>query len=151
MRAFVTKLLTSRVLQFKWRSCLAGGRLSRCLRKCHQSLGQPVKRDAPSQRLPSGSHEDRSSWLDPAGNSKLFALRIGSAGTFLRLLTERKCHRNSGENRTSFRDAVSNLVGQSQILLTKIMQLMEGQTRASETCLLEEIRFEEKIVGWSSL
>lgn len=90
---------------FKWRSALAGGRLRRCLAKCHQSWGHSPWNTILhfSRVFPSGSHTDRSSWLDAADNSKLLALRNESAG--LRLVFKasdwEKCQRYSASLSTA--------------------------------------------------
>lgn len=124
-------------LAFKWHSWLAGGHLSRCLRKCHQSLGQSVKHHAPFQRFPSGRREDRSSWLDPADNSKLFALRNDSAGlgrSFGFWLREMSLKvwitQESGMSftcGTALKARGSHFSRSKSNLLTKIMQHVEGQ------------------------
>lgn len=84
---------------FNWRSALAGGRLWKCLGKCHQSLGHSPWNTMLhfSRVFPSGSHKDRSSWLDGADNSKLLALRndLAGLGVVFKASDWEKCHRYS--------------------------------------------------------
>lgn len=120
--------------------------------------------------LPSGSHKDCSSWLDPADNSKLFALRNESAGPgcslgfWLREMSLKLCiivesgisqfHRHE-----RLWDSNSQLVGQSQTAphppqkrKKKEKYVAHGRPDASLGDInFKLIVFEEKIAWCSSL